>query len=724
MSAPQAQQPGWWEECYLWGQLNLQEPDPAAIDLERWKRIWRRTRIDGVTLNAGGIVYFYPSAHDLNWRSPWLGERDLFGELVKAAKEVGLRVLARFTPSRVHERVAIEHPDWCLTDASGQPVPDPGHDPGHSGRMYHACLNGPYYRSWIPEVVFPEVFERYDVDGFFFTSWLSADRVVGPCHCRACQDGFRRATGFGLPPLNDWGNDAWRAWLEWRSDSLCNLADQWMQATEFLKSSATVVLNLGGGIDGIAARGKNWKRFFFVQDLVDADQPARGTGEPIWQIGATGRIMRALAHPKPYFHRLGAYGGTGRIAAQPAAEQTLMLAEIAASGSRPWYHVIGASGEDRRPLEAIERFYDWYHRHRDYYRGSESAAEIALVFNHRLLDNYGQDDPQQRVEQPWRGAYAALVRARLPFDMVQADEIGESLSRYRALILPNQAYMTFPQMEVVRQYVRNGGSVLATFETSRYDEDGIRMDEYALADLFGVRTITRAPVQHRQPYVRVEDREALGRGLEGTRIVAAPELSYCPVAPAGDVRAALTLIPHVPESPSERAFPRLAKTSIPLALLRHESPNALQPGGRVVFFPFDLDRLLAVSRGHPDLCQLFLNGLHWALGKPLSVTVEGPGILDVHVYRQRPRDRLLIHLVNCTNPELWRPPATEITPVGEQTVTLRLPEGEQVHAARLLWRGEEAQVRPGDEGAVKVIVPGVEAYEVVVVDLSRPALRL
>jgi hypothetical protein len=726
-------QPGWWDDCFLWGQLNIQEHDPAHINIEWWKDFWRRTHIDGVTLNAGGIIHYYPTAQPLNWISPWLGNRDLFGELVQAARELGLKVLARFTPSRVHEEFAARHPDWCLTDSNGQPMPDPGHDPGSSGQMYHVCLNGPYYRWWIPEVMFREVMERYDVDGFFFNAWQNAATTLGPCHCIACRKGFAAATGLEMPTKREWSDPAWQAWLDWHSECCLSLAQQWQNAAKALKPSATAVLNLGHGLEPVNMSGRRYKALCAAHDMIDADHQTRHQGDPPWIFAATGKLMRSLVdsaeggsapgRSKPYYHLFGAYGGTGRIASQPPAEHTLIMAEAAASGSRLWYHVIGASGEDRRCFEAIERFFDFYHRHREFYRDTESCAEIAVAYSQRIYDIYGQDQSSRLVTEPFRGVYHALVRARLPFDMIHVDDLDDdALRRFRVLVLPNQACLSNAQCEAVRKFVQAGGALVATFETSRFDENGKRRDDFALADIFGVSSAADFPHGPiRNAYARLEAREELGSGFNGTNVLPLPEMHFCPVSLLEGSSAALTLIPPIPHMPPERAFFRAARTDTPLAVIRSHGK------GRVAYFPFDIDRICA-SANSPDHRRLLENAVRWALKEPPSVFIEGPGIVDVHVYRQweeaeKAPARVLIHMVNCTTPDLWLPPAAEIAPVGEQRLTVHLGKlleaasSRRVRRARLLWRGEEARFE-GDGDIVRVAIPSIEAYEILALEVA------
>src|SRR6266498_3137509 len=75
----------WYRRCYRWGQTNLTEIDPTRYDDTWWRQHWRRTRVQGVIVNAGGIVAYYPSRFPLHHRALYLGERDLYGEIVAAA---------------------------------------------------------------------------------------------------------------------------------------------------------------------------------------------------------------------------------------------------------------------------------------------------------------------------------------------------------------------------------------------------------------------------------------------------------------------------------------------------------------------------------------------------------------------------------------------------------------------------------------------------------------
>ena len=78
----------------------------------------------------------------------------------------------------------------------------------------------------------------------------------------------------------------------------------------------------------------------------------------------------------------------------------------------------------------------------------------------------------EKVEDHALGFYHALVEARVPFEMAHDELLDDAASKYSLLILPNIAALSDKQCAQLRDYVRNGGSIVATHETSLYDETG------------------------------------------------------------------------------------------------------------------------------------------------------------------------------------------------------------------------------------------------------------
>jgi hypothetical protein len=694
---------GWYSRCRRWGQVNLREIDPPLTDVSWWVEVFRRTRIDGLTVNAGGIIAYYPTRIPGHWRSRWLGDRDLFGEFVAAAKGLGLYVLGRMDCAGVHRDFAYSHPDWLMVDKEGRPYQY------RDVELYYTCPNSPYYRQYIPDI-FREVLNTYDIDGFFDNGWPSLGRREAICHCVHCQRAFRQATGFPVPDREDWDDPLFRQWVAWRYQVMEEVWDYFNAVVRAIKPWAIWVGNLYGHDFGNAPnRGVDWLNLARHAAMFGLDHQGRALTVPVFSVGEFGRLLRNVAEGKPFYNLYGtwyAHTPPKRTLAKPAAELTLWLAEAVASGFRPWWHSIGAANPDRRWVPAVAEFFQWHAQNEQYLLDRASLAETALVFSQRTLDYYGREAPDERVSRHLHGWALALLKARIPFDIVHERKLSPpELTQYRLLILANAAALSDEAITHLRAFVERGGSLIATFESTLYDEWGQPRDDYALADLLGIHRsgLPLGPLGHAFQQVRRFDHPIVAWVRDTDYLACNGRL--CPVTTEPDVQTLATLIPPYPIYPPEFTFPEVRETVRPTLLVRERGAS------RLVYFPSDIDRELW-DHNFPEFARLLGEAARWALGQPPVVRVEGPGLLDVQPYRQG--EAIIVHLVNLTQAHLWRAPLDEITPVPGQRLQVRWPAGQPVRSVRLLVAGREADWQVEGE-TVTVRVPEIGAHEVVVI---------
>jgi hypothetical protein len=162
----------------------------------------------------------------------------------------------------------------------------------------------------------------------------------------------------------------------------------------------------------------------------------------------------------------------------------------------------------------------------------------------------------------------------------------------------------------------------------------------------------------------------------------------------------LTYVPPFPTYPPETAWMRQERSDIPALILSEHG------AARVAYMPADIDR--RYSREHlPDHANLLANVIRWAVKDQMPVRVEGPGLIDCHMYRQG--TRTILHLVNLTSAATWRAPLEELIPVGPLNVRFQAPlKG----TARFLVAGTTTSVRPGQT----LVVGPVLDHEVIVVE--------
>jgi hypothetical protein len=149
--------------------------------------------------------------------------------------------------------------------------------------------------------------------------------------------------------------------------------------------------------------------------------------------------------------------------------------------------------------------------------------------------------------------------------------------------------------------------------------------------------------------------------------------------------------------------------------LRDVTHGAAAPGGRgrVAYIPWDIDRtfweVMCVDHG-----RLLRNAFAWTANEPAPVEVDGPGVIDVTVWRQR--GSMTVHLVNLTNPMMMKGPLRETIPVGPLHARIRLPAGSRPSKVQLLTSGTVPRTSQVN-GVLSVTVPSVDVHEVIAIDL-------
>jgi hypothetical protein len=290
----------------------------------------------------------------------------------------------------------------------------------------------------------------------------------------------------------------------------------------------------------------------------------------------------------------------------------------------------------------------------------------------------------------------------------------EHLAPFKTLILPNIAALSLKQCQQLTAFVERGGSIVATFETSLYDEWGARRHNFGLSHLFGASFDGRFEGPMHNSYLSLERDPATGHfhpllaGLEdATRIING--VNRVVVQPLnGGISSPLTVVPSYPDLPMEEVFVRPFTSRDAGVFLREIG------AGRVVFFPWDIDRtfweVLAV-----DHAKLLRNAVLWANRGSLPVSVRGPGVLDVSIWTQK--KSMTVHLVNLTNPMMMKGPVREIIPVSSQTVRIEIPAGKPISAPRLLV----SKAKPAFSvlnGKLELEVPSIGLHEVIALDFT------
>lgn len=722
-----APQTPWYRRAYRWGQTNITEIDPIRYDIAWWRKHWRRTEVQAVIINAGGIVAYYPSKFPLHYRAQYLGGRDLFGELTKAAHEDGIFVMARMDSNRTAEDFYREHPDWFARDIHG--------DPYRAADKYVTCIHSPYYDEYLPGVL-AEIVQRSHPDGVTDNSWAGLGRE-SICYCANCTRKFRASTGKDLPRSAEWDDSAYREWIMWGYSRRIEIWELNNRATQAAGGPDCIWSGMNSGSVSAQARSfRDLREICRRAHIMMLDHQRRDDDTGFQQNGDTGkRVHSLLGWDKLAPESMAMYqSGPGyfRLASKPAPEARMWMIAGIAGGIQPWWHHISAYHEDRRQYRSAGPVMRFCKDNELYLVNRQPVANVGIVWSQRNTDFYGRGNSGELVDAPYNGFMHALVQARIPYLPVHADDIERDAAGFSLLILPNVGGLSDRQCAAIREFVRRGGSLFATGHTSLFTEWGDPRKDFALGDLFGAhwsgdipKPLPRRTADSRSPeshtYLRLSPE--LRSGVDGPRMDGDPPAAgrrhavlagfdETDILPYGGalqplrtdpgVIVPLTFVPPFPTYPPETSWMREPKSGIPGLVLAEQGKS------HIAYMPADIDRRYALQH-LPDHGTLLANVVRWAAGE-LPLAVEGPGLIDCHLYRQS--GRLILHLVNLTSAATWRAPIDEYIPVGPLQVSVQVP---RAASARLLVSQTTRPVTI-NRGRATFDVPSILDHELVVIE--------
>jgi Hypothetical glycosyl hydrolase 6/Beta-galactosidase trimerisation domain len=682
----------WQQTIRRVGQSNMTEHDPAVMNIEEWADYWHSAGADIVFVSVTGILAFYPSKVPFHRHGKFLNNRDFFGECTVAAKKRGMRVVARMSPDLNWSDALKAHPEWAMRNQDGSAQLN-GEDP----RLFKTCMFSTYMDDYVPAII-REVNSLYDVDCFYTNGWPPLGSLP-ECHCNVCSKLPHTDTPAYWQVFNDRLFDLWQ-----RYDALAKEK----------KPDSFFFANLGGNVHA----GPNLHRLAKIATWFQGDNQGRTYDDPaIWGCTLQGRVANAVQDGNFAAANVTAAYSTGvvrwRNGSKNPDEARMWLNETLASGMIPYYHFIGSEagfGEDRRWQKIGADYFRWTAKHDAHLKSRRSIANIGVVMGQStqlLYKGPAEAHSHEYMRDTTHGLYEALLRGRFAFDFVHEDRLdAERLSKYRALLLPNIAMLSDRQCQQIRDYVNSGGSIMASFETSLYDENLNPRPDFGLAELLGISKAGDVIGTNGNAYYgRIEHEHPILAGFADTNWLPGAQ-NRLPLKPVQ--QPVLTVVPGFVQYPPELAYPSPSHTDEPAVVLRETGSS------RIAWFPGDIERTYWLT-GHGDLLRLLHNTIHWITRDESIVHVEGEGFIELSAWETNPG--YAVHLLNYTNPNVHHGWIQSIYPLGPQVVSMTLPAGVKVKSVELLRAGIIVPFRMEGE-TLRFTISRVEDYEIAAITIE------
>lgn len=651
---------------------------------------------------------------------PELGKRDILAETISACKRRGIRVVPYISTGHklAWTMVTRDHPEYAQrTRPGGSPARSHmfvGEDHGT------VCWNTPYRQAFLDFI--ERVVRDYDVDGMYFDRWTPDYFWPGRrvCYCDGCRNGFREKSGLELPWHEQDSEytardteviDQYHRWIQ------DNLIETIRTTRKMIRSHKNIPLiyNIGD-----AARMATedprireemdatlYERGNSILERAEGVSLARASGMSVWPyVGEYNNWPRTLHNGFDFQQQIFTttmFGGAPILAI-------------------PWGYVqhSAARGYVSEPFSVIAK-------------NESSFAGFTNVGYAAVVHGYQTPRGQARNGTWWKhdsalaslGAFAALL-----YGHVQASSISErllddpaALSRYKVLYLADFTQVTESRAANIREFVRRGGGLVASYGTSLFEAPPVSFSRTSMS-----RPPADAPVKQRERFA-----------LEDLLRVRTFE-------PPPDLATVVENYVSMTGGPYDLYLANRVKPSVAtLTPLWHYLPVKVLEGGEVSEDIVTGDGLrpilpgVVVSRfgkGTVVYCasaleSLFLQQNSSAVGEflrslvakaapePPPYEVDGPAALIANLTSKG--NTMVLHLTNWTGNKLERPGANEyyLAPVENVRVRLRTPEGMRIRNVSLLVNSRWSKQISGP--LLSVSLPRVGAYQAIRVELERAA---
>jgi hypothetical protein len=352
----------------------------------------------------------------------------------------------------------------------------------HGGML---CLLGPYgdfFIEVLAEIVtkFPEV-DAFSFDGLHYG---------GVCYCEHCRTSYRKETGAEIPNV-DLNDPAFRRYQHWADRRMENLVQRMQTRLKSLKPTIALVTwttNAGRWGHFLSIPRNMPTRMNLLLDAPDQefwlDETNRGT--TIVPAFANAYIWATTNHrvafSEPYILSHGNPYGKDSFPAHEI-ERRMMLALT--YGACPSIAVI----QPKYLQQDLYAVMDAVQQRKPWLTHKQPEPWAALLMSDNTRNFYGRSSG--RVEERYManvlGTFRAFQEEHLPVAVINDWNLNtDDLSRYQVLVLPNAACLDEKQTAAVEGFVRNGGGLVASLDTSLFDEFGNPRDNFSLAKVFGV----------------------------------------------------------------------------------------------------------------------------------------------------------------------------------------------------------------------------------------------
>jgi len=634
-------------------------------------------------------------------KHPRQGNRDLLSETIEACKPRGIKVIPYISTGHklAWSMVTADYPEYGQKTSPGG-LPDRQHM--YVGEDHGTvCWMTPYRKAYLDLV--EHVVRDYDIDGIYFDAWMPFYFWPGRqlCYCDGCMTGFRKATGLEIP---------YHEKDEEYTDQDINVIDQYHQwyieeyiskvvvrVREIVKSYKDIPLisniNNPEKMISLDPRIINSMDAFLYERGHSMLERAEGVGVP-----------RSVGlHVWPY---IGTYHNWPRLAFQGINYQQEIFTNLMFGGgsiiAQPTGYLYQNENREyvRYPFGVIKKY-------EKILEGLESYPFVGVVFAYHSpgdLIRTSWNDGVVSARTSTLGAFSACL-----YNHIQVGALSElilddpvKLKKYPVLYLANIPYISPGRIKNIMEYVKQGGSLIASYDVTLFDSSGTRLKKFGLGDLLKVEPVTPegelAGIVNSYQSMTGGPNDLYLSAANGSKSTIYPLWFYEPVnvLEGGEVLMDIVTGPDKKPVLPGVVFSRYGK-------------------GRVIYCASALESFYQAG-GQNLVGELIRKFVETATSQTFPFQLDAPDALISNLTVKS--DQFVFQMTNWTGDKFEQPlrNAYYLAPVENVKLQIKIPENKKVKNVYTLVEGEYVKRIEGQ--TLELFFPRIGAYQAVVIDLK------
>jgi hypothetical protein len=409
------------------------------------------------------------------------------------------------------------------------------------------------------------------------------------------------------------------------------------------------------------------------------------------QYGST--IIKFLKSMVPDREAVVMYGGNGtthRLVIDPPEDLKVWLWQILSAGGRFWncyFSNVPTQTHDNRNAFNETEAYGFVKTHEALLEQHVPVANVGIYYSGSTRLSYRKKSVEgDQFGSEIRGMEVVLMENHIPHDFILDDQISkERLQKYKLVLLPNVRCMSDREISLLKDYVRGGGNLIATYASSLCDADGRERPDYGLSELFGVHYAGRKENTRKDNFQYILHKQHPVVAPDSSKTELLFNAGYTALSkPARGAEVICTWVPTIHNQPPDKSWVESFSTEFP-TLVENKYGK-----GKVLYFANQPD-LMSYEIGHPDPRNLLLRSIRHLAANDIPLETNAPASVHIGLTRSLNKPgQYILSLVNITSGPSR--PIRQLVPVHDIHIQLRL-DGGSLAGHQVMRAQGECQVR-------------------------------